>query len=148
MILRNKMMPRYCSNDITWASLHFKHRRLDCLPNSLFRLTTKQRTFRVTGALWGESFGHLWIPLTKIQWCGNFPFRDVIMVSAAIFWPDMTHGHWVKLNTQPVLATKLFRSKKPAKYQAVWGIQLKALTPEQSDSHFVDAKAFLCYKIL
>ena len=33
-------MPRYRSGDITWASWNLKHRQLNCLPNSLFVLTT------------------------------------------------------------------------------------------------------------
>ena len=39
--------------------------------------------FHVTGLLWGESTGHRWIPLTKLQWRGALVFS---LISA------LTHG--------------------------------------------------------
>ena len=41
----------------------------------------KWKLFRVTGPLWGESTGHRWIPLTKVQW------RGALMFSLICAWP-------------------------------------------------------------
>ena len=44
------------------------HQQLNCLFNSLFRLTAKEISkLWITGPLWGESIGYQWIPLTKGQ---------------------------------------------------------------------------------
>ena len=41
-----------------------------------------RHTFQITDPLWGESTGHLWIPFTKSQWCGN------LLPASIIFWTN------------------------------------------------------------
>ena len=43
------------------------HRNLNCLSNSLFRLTTKTSNFALLAHLRGDSIGDRWIPHTKGQ---------------------------------------------------------------------------------
>ena len=59
-----------CSSTITLTSHDRRgvsnNQSLDCLSNSLFKLTSKETSKAcVTGLLWGKSMGDRWIPITK-----------------------------------------------------------------------------------
>ena len=56
---------------------------LDCLPNKLFRLTSKETWMMcITGPLWGQSKGYQ-VSLTKDQQCGK---RFHVMTSSFSYW--------------------------------------------------------------
>ena len=50
------------------------HWQIDCLFNSLLRMTTKKTSkLHITRPFWGETTSHQRIPLTKGQWCECIP---------------------------------------------------------------------------
>ena len=66
------------------------HRQLDCLSNSLYRLTSKDTSkLRITGRLWGESTGDRWFSPTNGPWFGK-RFPSMMSSCDGSHWPIST----------------------------------------------------------
>ena len=65
--------------------------QLDCLLQSMFRLTKKTSDLHVAGPLWRESTGDRWIPLTKGQWSRNC--FNLMSIKVPYYWSFMKGTH-------------------------------------------------------